>query len=130
MLKPMFKFLLLFVITAILSVAAATTAFIITKNILSNNQQSNPSKTDPSLNTTYVAAKDPTPEPSEVATYIVRLEGDSLNVYASNGENEEFLYNTTVYTSNLTPEDISLLSSGVTLSSPSQLTGFMEDYTS
>lgn len=94
------------------------------------NQQNKSPKTDTPINADYVAAQTPTPKAEEIDFYIVRLEGDNLNVYASNGENEEFLYNTTIYTNNLSAEDISLLSSGVTLKNSSQLTGFMEDYTS
>lgn len=130
MLKPFFKFLILFVVVAFLSLTAATTSFIITKNVLMRNQQDNPPKTDAPMSADYVSAQTPAPEAEEIDFYIVRLEGDNLNVYASTGENEEFLYNTTIYTSNLSAEDISLLSSGVTLKNSSQLTGFMEDYTS
>lgn len=130
MLKPLFRFLILFVVVALLSFAAATTSFIITKNVLMRNQQDGAPKTNAPINADYVAAQAPAPKAEEIEFYIVRLEGDNLNVYASNGENEEFLYNTTIYINNLSAEDMSLLSSGVTLKNSSQLTGFMEDYTS
>lgn len=81
-----------------------------------------------------VAAEDASREAEEAADnidcYIVRLEGESLGIYAYRSGNEEFLYNEKVYTSNLPHEDIVMLSTGVFLKDVKELTGFIENFTS
>ncbi len=129
MLKSTFRFVLLFVITAAISAAAASSAYFITKTALD--------KTDTKVSPTTVEASrlQPVSEPKAVDTmefesYIVRLEDNSICVYALTNQTEEFLYSTNIYRANLSAEDIQLLSAGVTLDTSSELTGFMENYTS
>lgn len=67
---------------------------------------------------------------TEAEYYMVRLEGESLGVYACDNEKEEFLYNERIYTNDLSARDFSILEEGVRLGSISELTGFLEDFTS
>lgn len=67
---------------------------------------------------------------TEADYYMVRLEGESLGVYACDSEKEEFLYNERIYTNDLSARDFSILEEGVHLGSISELTGFLEDFTS
>lgn len=62
--------------------------------------------------------------------YVVRLEGDSLNVYTCADNSEEFLYSEEVVTSNLTKTDIEFLEQGTVLYTTGQLTQFMENFVS
>ncbi len=62
--------------------------------------------------------------------YIVRLEGQELSVYASTGGKEEFLYTEPIYVNDLSAEDIETLRNGVNLDNSSELTGFIENFTS
>ena len=62
--------------------------------------------------------------------YIVRLEGNSLNVYTCADNSEEFLYSEEIITSNLTKTDIEFLKQGTVLYTTGQLTQFMENFVS
>lgn len=62
--------------------------------------------------------------------YIVRLEGNLLNVYTCADNSEEFLYSEEIITSNLTKMDIDYLKQGTVLYTTSQLTEFMENFVS
>lgn len=62
--------------------------------------------------------------------YIVRLEGQQLSVYASTDGKEEFLYTEPIYVNDLSAEDIETLQNGVNLNTSSELTGFIENFTS
>ena len=66
----------------------------------------------------------------EFEYYIVRLEGNSLNVYTCADNSEEFLYSEDIITSNLTKMDIEYLKQGTVLYTTSQLTEFMENFVS
>ena len=129
MLKSTFRFALLFVAVALISAAAASSAYFITKNALAE-------KTVTPVPTTVEASRPKTPSATETVdtmefeSYIVRLEENAICVYALSNQTEEFLYSTDIYRPNLSDEDIRLLSSGVTLDTSSELTGFMENYTS
>ncbi len=129
MLKSTFRFVLLFVATALISAAAASSAYFITKNTLAQNDANpNPVTIEASQPTTVSDKK--APATMEFESYIVRLEDSEICVYALSNQTEEFLYSTDIYRPNLSAEDIKLLSTGVTLDTSSELTGFMENYTS
>ncbi len=129
MLKSTFRFVLLFVITALVSAAAASSAYFITKNVLDEDTQALTSHTA-EASRLQTAPTDKASDAMEFESYIVRLEDNSICVYALSNHTEEFLYSTDIYRPNLSAEDIRLLSSGVTLDTSSELTGFMENYTS
>ncbi len=67
---------------------------------------------------------------TEAEYYMVRLEGESLGIYACDSEKEEFLYNERIYTNDLSEWDFTVLEEGVRLGSTAELTGFLEDFTS
>lgn len=62
--------------------------------------------------------------------YLVRLEGETLNVYTCADNSEEFLYSEDIITANLTKTDIEMLSRGNVLYTTAQLTEFMENFVS
>lgn len=62
--------------------------------------------------------------------YIVRLEGRFLGVYVSGSRGEELLYSEPVSVADLSEEDERLLRAGVWLENPSELTEFIENFTS
>lgn len=62
--------------------------------------------------------------------YTVRLENEKICVYALIEGREEFLYSVDVYGPDLPQGDKLLLEGGVRLENASELTAFMEDYTS
>ncbi len=129
MLKSTFRYVLLFFATALISAAAASSAYFITKNVLADKG----AKHEPAIieaSRPQAEADIKTPDTMEFESYMVRLDGNSICVYALSNHSEEFLYSTDIYRANLSAEDIRLLSSGVTLDTYSELTGFMENYTS
>lgn len=133
MLKTVTKIILIFLGLAALAAVSATISYIITKNSMENRQmQQTPVQ---SVETGFISPRNDgeTPELTETAKfdwYIVRLEGDTLGVYARHGGAEEFLYGETVYANNLSYEDRELLSRGVVLETSEALMGFIENFTS
>lgn len=132
MIKSIIKYTLVFVLTAALAVGAASSAYVITRRIMESNEHSgvlNPaSKAEP--------AKVRATETSETSAsnapdyYMVRLEGESVGVYAAFDDREDFLYSAEVFRTNLSEEDTRLLLSGVKLKTHDDLASFIEDYTS
>ncbi len=128
MLKSTFRYILLFSFAALVSAASASGAYIVTKNILNQDAANAASDTVEAVRAETPSHK--TVSTAEFESYIVRLEDNEICVYALSNKSEEFLYSTNIYRPNLSPEDIRMLSSGVTLDTSSELTGFMENYTS
>lgn len=129
--KSIVKFSVLFILVVCLSVGAASISFLVTKNILKKEASLSPKNVPAAAESTYHAESTGASDtPQKFDFYTVRLEGDNLNVYASHGKNEEFLYNAEICSSNLSSEDTLLLTSGVTLENSSRLTEFLEDFTS
>lgn len=62
--------------------------------------------------------------------YIVRLEGEKLNIYTCADNSEEFLYSEDIITANLTKTDIEMLKRGNVLYTTAELTEFMENFVS
>lgn len=82
-----------------------------------------------------VAAADNDKESEETAKpelggYIVRLEGRFLGVYVSGSRGEELLYSEPVSVADLSADDERLLKAGVWLKTTSELTEFIENFTS
>ncbi len=129
MLKSTFRYIILFFAIALISTALTWGAYYITKSTISEDK--------PNATPSMVSASPLQAEPDknisdtmEFESYIVRLEDSEICVYALSNHTEEFLYSTNIYRPNLSNEDIVLLTSGVTLNTSSELTGFMENYTS
>ncbi len=130
MLKSVFRFVLLFALAAIISAAAASLAYIITKNALAEKDNTTIRSIPQANDSVYASAGEKASPTMEFVSYTVRLEDSSICVYAVCNQTEEFLYSTDIYRPNLSSEDITLLTAGVTLNTSSELTGFMENYTS
>lgn len=132
MFKSVVKFTLVFVLIAALAAGAASSAFFVTRKIIESGD--NNSKVGPQYhkNELKPVASDVQAEVQSSLPdyYTVRLEGETVCVYANFGDREDFMYNAEIYKSNLSSEDVQLLMSGVKLQNQTDLTSFMEDYTS
>ena len=128
MLKTTLKYTVLFIAIASFAAITASCAYIITKNLLAEKAsvERNTVKVLPE----YTAQATSTPVPTSFDFYLVKLDGNNLDVYASQDNKLEFLYNTTIYAADLGQQDITLLSEGVKLKNSSELTEFIENYTS
>ncbi len=132
MIKSIIKYTLVFVLTAALAVGAASSAYVITRRIMESEAYSdalNPINKTESIKAKTIdevkADNSPTPD-----YYMVRLEGESVGIYASFDGREDFLYSAEVFKTNLSAEDTRLLLSGIKLKTQDELASFMEDYTS
>ena len=131
MIKSVFKFSIVFILTALLAICATSAAYIVTKKIINSGADALKEESSKTIDAETMADE----VLSEIKAlepdfYTVRLEGETLGVYASFSEREDFLYNAEVYKTNLSAEDITLLTAGIRLDSHADLTSFIEDYTS
>ena len=136
MLKTTFKVIMLFVLLILVAVATGLATYTVTRNIIEEQNayahQTSASHqitdTDNDIGKNAVQAKEEQAEKDE--HYLVRLEGDSLEIYVVHSGKEEFLYNRRIYINDLSERDLEMLHSGVTLESASKLTAFIENFTS
>ena len=136
MLKTTFKIFMLFVLVTFVAVGTGVATFTVTKNIMEGKasqvseavsvHDKYPVESEPGQGNAASRSEDP----ERFEYYLVRLEGDLLDVYVSHGGKEEFLYNKEVYKNDLSDEDKKMLIAGVKLKSASELTGFIENFTS
>ncbi len=136
MLKTTFKILIMFVLLAFVGVATGLVTYTVTRRML-EEQSISARQTEVVQNTdneTVSVGSDAEPEEKTPAAgfeyYLVRLEGEELNIYVSHSGKEEFLYNREIYKNDLSDQDRLMLEEGVQLRSPSALTGFIENFTS
>lgn len=134
MLKTSAKIFLVFILLAVVALATGYVTYTLTKRVAEENivetveaapedQNSEPIRKTTAEHTTET--KELSPE-----FYTVRLEGTTLGVYVTNDGKEEFLYHADVYKNDLSSEDLNLLQQGVKLMDMSELTGFIENFTS
>lgn len=136
MLKTTFKVIMLFVLLALVAVATGLATYTVTRNMLEEQlaharQTSAPqqiTETDNGDGESNAQGKESQAERDEY--YLVRLEGDALEVYVAHSGKEEFLYNREVYKNDLSQRDLEMLYSGVMLESAAELTAFIENFTS
>ena len=135
MLKTTAKIFLIFILLITVAVATGFVTYTLTKRIAEENlvetaeAAASKNSADKSEATSLsVPASEPVPVPSEY--YTVRLEGATVGVYVTNDGKEEFLYHANVYQSDLSADDLTMLKQGVKLMSLSELTGFIENFTS
>ena len=131
MIKSVIKFSIVFVLTIFMALGAASTAYIVTKRITNSGNKEAKEESLPMTDSIYAQDKEVVETKATIPDYyMVRLEGETLGVYAQFSEREDFLYNAEVYKTNLSAEDIRLLTSGIRLESHADLVSFIEDYTS
>ncbi len=136
MLKTTFKIFMLFVLVTFVAVGTGFATYTITKNIMEEKSAvltetaSVPDRYPVESEDARESMASSHDEPQPFEYYLVRLEGDLLDVYVSHGGKEEFLYNKEVYKNDLSQEDTKMLIAGVKLKSASELTGFIENFTS
>ncbi len=134
MLKTAAKIFLIFVL--LVSVAAVTgfVTYNLTKGIAEDDGETVVRQVSaeavPEEDMVAVPVDDIGEEPPESEYYVVRLEGTTLGIYVAADGKEEFLYHADVYKNNLSADDLKLLQDGVRLMNISELTGFIENFTS
>ena len=128
--KSVFRFASLLLAVTILSAAVSSVSFIVTKKLLDKAEAPSQAEAQSLPEASYAAKADLSQPSRKFDFYTVRLEGESLNIYASHNGDEEFLYNTEIFKSDLSAEDTLLLTSGVSLESSAALTEFIENFTS
>ena len=135
MLKTTAKIFLIFILLVAVAVITGFTTYNLTKNAAMEK----PVETVQAATTEPQASEPVGKRSSPVSTeeretlsdyYTVRLEGTTLGVYVINDGKEEFLYHADVYKNDLSAEDLVLLQNGVKLMNMSELTGFIENFTS
>jgi len=135
MFKTTFKVIMLFVLLAFVAVATGLATYTVTKNMM-EEQLAYASQTSAPQQITETDSGERESDIPETTTqkedeyYLVRLEGDALEVYVVHSGKEEFLYNRKVYKNDLSDRDLAMLHSGVMLESASKLTAFIENFTS
>ncbi len=136
MLKTASKFILLLILLIAVAGVSGYLSYVVTSNILRTETLATEKAGESEI---HAGARENAKEKGSSAKdnthiqldhYIVRLEGEELSVYASSDGREEFLYNEPIYVNDLSAEDIEILQSGVNLDSSSELTGFIENFTS
>ncbi len=133
MFKTVSQFILLLVVLVFVAGVSGYLSYVVTSNILSaeadltENAEKTPRKTIDKKTSEDEKTQN---QHLSLDFYIVRLEGQELSVYASSDGEEEFLYNEPIYVNDLSAEDIETLRTGVNLKNSSELTGFIENFTS
>lgn len=132
MLKAASKFILLLILLIAVAGVSAYLSYVVTSNILQSETVATEEMNDIQK---HEDAKEKASSEKDnlhirLDHYIVRLEGEELSVYASSDGKEEFLYNEPIYINDLSAEDIETLQNGVNLDNSSELTGFIENFTS
>ena len=133
MLKTVAKMFLGFLLMLIISAGSAYVSYLVTSNVIKGRNETEIKNVSAKRTEEKIKTVVPDKEETTVTLYdyyLVRLEGELLGVYAVSDGHEEFLYNESVYVSDLSEDDLNLLGKGVILQSPSELTGFIEDFTS
>lgn len=135
MLKSITRMMMGFVLVLAIAAASGYVSYLVTKNMISKKITQELQPTAVKKNNEEYVVKDEELKPREDAEikfdyYMVRLEGENLGIYAFSGGREEFLYNEAVFVKDLSEGDLELLKNGVRLQNSSELTRFMEDFTS
>ncbi len=127
MLKLWVRNTLLFFVVIAISTFAGWCAYTVTRNAREDDYAAQVLAADARQNNENTI---PQGETENTEYYTVRLEDEKICVYALIEGREEFLYSVDVYSPDLPEGDRVLLESGVRLKNASELTAFMEDYTS
>ena len=112
MIKSVIKFSIVFIIAVFMALGAASASYIVTKRMLNLNSTAKSDEVVSDEEKSEEGGSDFSSKAVVPDYYLVRLEGETLGVYARFSEREDFLYNAEVYKTNLSSEDIRLLSSG------------------
>ncbi len=133
-LKSLGKMLVGFVLMLAVAAGSGYVSFLITSNMVQKKLADDKKVITTNISSTPVVQETGNGEieskPVSYDYYIVRLEGENLGIYACNGGKEEFLYNEAVFVRDLSDDDLKLLKEGVKLQNTSELTGFVENFTS
>lgn len=136
MLKTTFKVIMLFVLLVLVAVATGVATYNFTRNMMEEQQvQAHQTSAPRQMAETQNVTTDEGDNAQSLSSdereyYLVRLEGDALEVYVAYSGKEEFLYNRRVYKNDLSESDIKMLHNGVVLKNASELTAFIENFTS
>ena len=135
MLKSIGKMIAGFVLMLAIAAGSGYVSYLITSHMLREKMVDEIQSVPTNVSDTSISRdikKNTQSEDKEISFeyYMVRLEGENLGIYACSDGREEFLYNEAVFVQDLSDADLELLRGGVKLQNSSELTGFMEDFTS
>ncbi len=128
MTKKLLKGIGLFLLLIAIAAASWLTSYYVTRKV--NDKYAKDNRTYESVKVFADETETKKEYPISFEYYIVKLEGEILNVYACADNSEEFLYSEKIITSNLTKTDIEMLERGNILYTTAQLTEFMENFVS
>ena len=134
MLKTTAKIFLIFILLVIVALATGFATYTLTKrmgeeNVVEKTRAAQPAVEETNSRTVpEILPTEAKPVPDKY--YNVRLEGTTIGVYSINNGKEEFLYHANIYKNDLSADDLTLLQEGVDLMTLSELTGFIENFTS
>lgn len=127
------------IFAVLIAVFSAVTSYIVTSNILKQEPVRNLSIQKPADEVSVsVSAQEETEIDDDLTQneslgfkyYLVKLEGDKINVYVNYKEHEELLYGEQINISDLSTEDKEILTEGKEFERMSELTEFTENFTS
>lgn len=135
MLKTSVKIFLVFILIAVVALATGFATYKLTKRVAEEQTvetvQTVAAEEAPTQHIRETSgSKTSEDNESQSEYFTVRLEGTTLGVYLINDGKEEFLYHADVYKNDLSADDLKLLQQGVKLMDMSELTGFIENFTS
>jgi len=127
------------IFAVLIAVLSSLTSYIITSNILKKEPVQNlRSQRAVDEVAVSVSAKEEVKSEDDLSQsesmgfkcYLVKLEGDKINVYVNYKEHEELLYGEQINISDLSTEDKEILTEGKEFEKMSELTEFTENFTS
>ncbi len=135
MLKTTFKIFMLFLLMVVVALSTGIATYNITKNIIEDEsssvaQASALSETRETSQVRGANVRNAENNREKFEYYLVCLDGENLEIYVYNDGEKEFLYSREVYVHDLSENDLEMLNRGVKLESVSELTGFIENFTS
>ena len=133
------KTIIFSIFAVLIAVLSSIASYIITSSILKKEPVQNLISQRPADEVTgSVSAKEEVMSEDDLSQsesmgfkyYLVKLEGDKINVYVNYKEHEELLYGEQINISDLSTEDKEILTEGKEFKKMSELTEFTENFTS
>ena len=133
--KKFIKGAVLLLCAVSIAVLSGFLSYTITSNILKRRSEAKAeNKSVETVSQKVVFAKESnlteTEEEKSFKYYLVKLEGRSINIYASYDEYEELLFGEIIDVNSLSRDDETILHRGIRLGKMSEVTEFIENFTS
>lgn len=126
-LKPV----ILSICAVFIAIISAVASYIITGSIL-NKTSERVFNEEKEVRTLSAAEKNVSEAENdeELKKYFIKLEGDKINIYVNYESHEELLFGEQINISDLSEEDIKVLTKGIEFDKMSELYAFAENFTS